>query len=151
MARLTAALAAMALACPTLAAKEFGFRANTPIASQPSSGHALSSHVLTLKKSGKAARSSAYLTSLRAGGASASKQYSYGAEPVDSLFSEEFIAEIEWDGVPFQVIVDSGSSDTWLVQEGFTCVDYSGNLQTVRTWCPSISCLQSLTECFSGS
>lgn len=133
MARLTAALAAMALAYPALAAKEFSFRANTPAAKQASSGHSVSSNVLALKKSGKAAKSSAYLQSMRMGGASSSKTYAYGTEPVDNLLSEEYVAEIEWDGVPVKVIIDTGSSDTWLVQTGFTCVDYDGNLQSVGT------------------
>ncbi|PSR97771.1 aspartic peptidase domain-containing protein [Coniella lustricola] len=54
---------------------------------------------------------------------------SFAYEHTDDLLSEEYIAEIEWDGVPVQVIIDSGSSDTWLVQAGFTCVDADGNEQ----------------------
>ncbi|ROV93928.1 hypothetical protein VSDG_06253 [Cytospora chrysosperma] len=130
MALLTAAFAAMALVYPALAAKEFSLRANTPAAKQASSGHSVSSNVLALKKNGKAAKSSAYVRSMRVGGASSSKTYAYGSEPVDNLLSEEYVAEIEWDGVPVEVIIDTGSSDTWLVQAGFTCVDSDGNLQS---------------------
>ncbi|ROV90509.1 hypothetical protein VMCG_09823 [Cytospora schulzeri] len=130
MARLTAAFAAMALAYPALAVKEFNYRANTPAAKKASSGHSVSSNVLALKKSGQAAKSSAYLKSMRAGGSSGSKTYAYGSEPVDNLLSDEYVAEIEWDGVPVEVIIDTGSSDTWLVQAGFTCVDYDGSLQS---------------------
>jgi aspergillopepsin I len=144
MARLTAAFAAMALAYPALAAKEFSLRANAPAAKQASSGHSVSSNVLALKKSGKAAKSSAYVRSMRVGGASSSNTYAYGSEPVDDLLSEEYVAEIEWAGVPVEVIIDTGSSDTWLVQAGFTCVDYDGNLQSVGT--PSLTKLGTQRE-----
>ncbi|KUI55483.1 hypothetical protein VP1G_02815 [Cytospora mali] len=129
MVRLTAALAAAVLAYPALAAKELSYRAKTPAVKQATSGHAVSSHVLPIKKSGKAAKSSGYLKSMRAG-TSASKKHSYGSEPVDNLDSEEYIAQIEWAGVAVDVIIDTGSSDTWLVQEGFTCVDEDGNSQS---------------------
>ena len=131
-----AALAATALAYPALAVKEFSFRANTPAAKQASSGHAVSSNVLAMKKSGKAAKSSAYIKSMRAGGASASKTYAYGDEHVDNLLSDEYVANIEWGGVPVEVIIDTGSSDTWLVQAGFTCEGYDGNAQAVRATTP---------------
>lgn len=125
--------AATALAYPALASKEFGFRVSKPAAKRASSGHVVSPNVLALKKSGKAAKSSGYLGSLRAGGGSASQRHAYGAEHVDNLLSEEYVTEIEWDGVPVEVIIDTGSSDTWLVQAGFTCVDYEDNLQSVGT------------------
>lgn len=124
-------LAAMALAYPTLAARQLAVRTYAPAVKQASSADAVSSHVLTLKKSNKAAKSAGYLSSLRTGIVSSSSNYSYGAEPVDNLLSEEYVAEIEWDGTPVEVIIDTGSSDTWLVQAGFTCVDVDGNVQSV--------------------
>lgn len=128
-----ALLAATALAYPAgvLAARQLAVRTYAPVAKQASSANVVSSNVLTLKKSKKAAKSAGYLGSLRTGIVSSSSNYSYGAEPIDNLYSEEYVAEIEWDGTSIEVIVDTGSSDTWLVQAGFTCVDVDGNVQPV--------------------
>lgn len=105
-AKTVAALAA--LAHPALAARQYSVRSYTPAASQASSGNKVVSSVLSLKKSTKAARSSKYLSAMQSGITNASFAY----EHTDNLLSEEYIAEIEWDGVPVQVIIDTGSSDT---------------------------------------
>lgn len=105
-------------------------RTHIPAAKQASSSNVVSSNVLSIKKSKKAAKSAGYLSSLRSSALSASN-YSSGSEPVDNLLSEEYVASIEWDGIPVEVIIDTGSSDTWLVQAGFECVDANGDLQTV--------------------
>lgn len=124
-------LAIAALTSSTVAARQLGVRVHTPAANQASSANVVSSNVLALKKSKKAAKSAAYLSSLRSNAVSASSNYSYGAVPVDNLLSEEYVAEIEWDGIPVEVIIDTGSSDTWLVQAGFSCVDENENPQSV--------------------
>ncbi|KAK2601449.1 hypothetical protein N8I77_010898 [Diaporthe amygdali] len=121
-------LAVTAMAYPALAARQPSIRAYTPAAQQASSGNSVTSNVLSLKKGKKAAKSAGHLGTLRSNVSSSSK-HRYGAEPVDNLGSVEYVAEIEWDGTPVEVIVDTGSSDTWLVQAGFTCVDVDGNVQ----------------------
>lgn len=123
-------LAAAALASPALAARQLNVRTHAPAAKKASSADVVSSNVLSLRKGSKAAKSKSYLSSLRSSVVAASN-YSYGATPLDNLESVEYVAQIEWDGVAVEVIVDSGSSDTWLVQAGFTCVDEDGNQQTV--------------------
>lgn len=140
-----ALLAAAALASPALvvaaaaaSARQLSVRTHAPAAKQASSADVVTPHVLSLRKSKgkKAAKSAGYLGSLRSGvvsSSSSSSNFSYGAEPVDNLQSDEYVAEIEWNGVAVEVIIDTGSSDTWLVQAGFTCVDEDGNLQSV---CP---------------
>jgi hypothetical protein len=41
-----------------------------------------------------------------------------------SLFTgEEFAAEVEFGTQTFEMIVDTGSSDTWVVETGFVCTD----------------------------
>lgn len=124
-------LAAAALAYPALAASSV--RSYAPAAKQASSPNVVSSHVLSLKKSGsnKEAKSAGHLRSLRTLGGLIPSNSSSSAEPVDNLESDEYVAEIEWAGVPVEVIIDSGSSDTWLVQAGFQCVDSDGNEQAV--------------------
>lgn len=128
-----AVLAVTALAYPALAARQLGVRTYAPAAKQASSANVVSSNVLTLTKTKNAAKSAAYLGSLRSSVASAN--YTYGSTPLDNLYSEEYVAQIEWAGIPVEVIVDTGSSDTWLVQAGFTCVDEDGNVQTVCSIC----------------
>lgn len=123
-------LALTALVYPTLATRQLSVRTYTPAAKQASSSNAVSPNVLSLKKSKKAAKSSGYLSTLKRSTLAVSNS-SFGEEPVDNLFSEEYIASIEWAGTPFEVIIDTGSSDTWLVQSGFQCVDENGNSQTV--------------------
>lgn len=132
MARFAHLLFAIATVLQVSTARQYGLKATTPAATQASSEDVISSNVLTLRKSrGTSSRSSGYLKSMRAGGASSSATFAYGATPLDNLYSEEYVAEIEWAGVPVEVIVDSGSSDTWVVQAGFTCVDVDGNVQDV--------------------
>lgn len=121
----------MAMAYTTAGTSGLGFRVAKPLARRSSSGHTVSSNVLKLKKSGKAAKSSSYLKSLRTTLASNRRRHDYGAIPVDNLLSAEYIAEIAWNGIPVNVIIDTGSSDTWLVQDGFTCVDHKNKTQPV--------------------
>ncbi|KAF2395913.1 acid protease [Trichodelitschia bisporula] len=41
----------------------------------------------------------------------------------------EYLVSITYGGADVSVILDTGSSDTWLVQSGFSCVDASGAAQ----------------------
>lgn len=47
------------------------------------------------------------------------------------LLSAEYVAEIAWNGIPMNVLIDTGSSDSWLVQDGFTCVNQENRTQPV--------------------
>lgn len=109
-----------------------GFHVTKPLAKRTSSGHSVSSNVLKLKKMAKVAKSSSYLKTLRATSAPNSKRHDYGAVPVHNLLSAEYITQISWNGIPMNVIIDTGSSDSWLVQDGFTCVDQENRAQPVR-------------------
>lgn len=44
----------------------------------------------------------------------------------DLLVEEEWAAEIVFGNETVLVILDTGSSDTWLAQKGFQCVDING-------------------------
>jgi hypothetical protein len=57
-----------------------------------------------------------------------------GSTPIiPALGGEEFLVEMEWDGTKVLAIFDTGSSDTWLIQSGFQCVDSAGKNQTQET------------------
>ncbi|KAI0475154.1 acid protease [Xylariaceae sp. FL0804] len=49
--------------------------------------------------------------------------------PLNNTELEEYTTTIQWAGESYAVIVDTGSSDTWLVQAGFQCVDCYGDAQ----------------------
>ncbi|KAJ6525127.1 acid protease [Mycena capillaripes] len=44
-----------------------------------------------------------------------------------TAFDEEYLTSVNIGGQHFSLIVDTGSSDTWIVQKGFNCFDLDGN------------------------
>ncbi|KIK51004.1 hypothetical protein GYMLUDRAFT_266014 [Collybiopsis luxurians FD-317 M1] len=44
-----------------------------------------------------------------------------------SDFDEEYLTNVTIGGQDFTLIVDTGSSDTWVAKQGFACFDLSGN------------------------
>lgn len=53
-----------------------------------------------------------------------------GRNNITSLgpYSAQYAIECTWDGVPVSLLFDTGSSDTWGVQEGFECEDNRGEV-----------------------
>ncbi|TID13821.1 aspartic peptidase domain-containing protein [Venturia nashicola] len=47
--------------------------------------------------------------------------------PLASLGGIEYLVDITFGTQPVKVIFDTGSSDSWLIQKGFKCVDMFGN------------------------
>ena len=80
------------------------------------SPNVVSQHTLSLKrKTGVRSLSSSYLRAYRA---------QFGEQPITSVeIGEVFLTEIEFGTESFEVVIDTGSSDTWLVEIDFTCVD----------------------------
>ncbi|KAL3256127.1 hypothetical protein ABHI18_007824 [Aspergillus niger] len=61
---------------------------------------------------------------------------SSGSSSLISLFEgEEFATSITIGGDSFDVIVDTGSSDTWVVKTGFTCIDLDTGRETSESSC----------------
>lgn len=139
MKRLVFAILVVAAMTYTAAARgELGLRVTKPLAKRTSSGHSVSSNVLKLKRGGKAAKSSSYLRTLRTASAVDHQRHADGAViPVDDLLSVEYVTQIAWNGIPVNVIIDTGSSDSWLVQAGFTCVDQQNRMQPVGALSPN--------------
>ncbi|KAJ7340019.1 aspartic peptidase domain-containing protein [Mycena albidolilacea] len=52
---------------------------------------------------------------------------------VDGSFDNEYLVNITVGGHPFQVILDTGSSDIWVTNDNFTCVDANRNPVTAAT------------------
>ncbi|KAI9648144.1 hypothetical protein NHQ30_002776 [Ciborinia camelliae] len=101
------------------------------IPSRPRSIPVVTDHVLELKKStgGSKVRSAAkFLKNLDiADGKSTG---------LVSLFEgEEFATNITFGSQTFEVIVDTGSSDTWLVETGYSCIDLDTGKSTTESTC----------------
>ncbi|KAJ5573962.1 uncharacterized protein N7459_008389 [Penicillium hispanicum] len=104
-----------------------------PTVSKASSTLAKSSHVMSLKKlkSNRAnPRSAAYLRGLTG------RSTSSGSGELISLFEgEEYATSITFGTQTFDVIVDTGSSDTWVVKEDFKCIDLDTGKKTTESDC----------------
>lgn len=47
-----------------------------------------------------------------------------------------YVAEVTWGNQTFDMLLDTGSSDTWLLQEGFQCLSSNGTAIAVRNMQP---------------
>jgi hypothetical protein len=52
---------------------------------------------------------------------------------ISALGGAEYLTEIVYGGQTVKVILDTGSSDTWLIQSGFKCTDANGNVQATAS------------------
>jgi hypothetical protein len=50
-----------------------------------------------------------------------------------------YVAEVTWGNQTFDMLLDTGSSDTWLLQEGFQCLSSNGSAIAVRNIRPCVS------------
>lgn len=63
-------------------------------------------------------------------------QLEFGEAELLSLFmGEEFATNVSFGSQEFVAIVDTGSSDTWLVESGFTCVNQTNNATVTEADC----------------
>lgn len=61
------------------------------------------------------------------------RQSPAGTAPLTSLGGIEYLADITFGTQAVKVILDTGSSDSWLIQKGFKCTDANGNSQSAAT------------------
>lgn len=96
-----------------------------------------SDKVMTLSKlSSKGAnpRSAAYLKGLT--GRKGKKTTTSGSGELISLFEgEEYATSIVFGTQTLDVIVDTGSSDTWVVKEGFECINLNTSKEVTESEC----------------
>jgi len=89
---------------------------------------AVTDRVVALRKTSNTSRSSSILKAIRQ-----ANQPNVQVEEPDNLQSaldnSEYLTDIVFDGQTLSVIVDTGSSDTWLIQNGFKCVNDQGATQ----------------------
>src|SRR5579871_1213164 len=98
----------------------------------PASEDTISTNVLALTKSSKHSRSNTILTDIMK-----DDDYTKRQAPSDSLTAalggQEYLISIQWGGKKYTAVLDTGSSDTWLIQSGFTCLDANGQQQSHST------------------
>lgn len=91
----------------------------------------ISRNILPMKRRNIDQSSSAYSRAIRRAPLSARQEQS-ATTPLTAVLGFEYVVEMEWSGQTFQVVVDTGSSDTYIAQQGFTCTDSAGNVTSVR-------------------
>ena len=115
-------LVASAIATRVVDANKFQTKVSTPSAFQAASGNSVTSNVLTLTKKssskGYNAHSAGWLLD-KPGTISTG----HSTTLISLFIGEEFATTITFGTETFEAIVDTGSSDTWLVETGFKCVD----------------------------
>lgn len=89
-----------------------------PIKFRASRHHTRATHVLNLTRQ-PGSQSAKLLHTLRAAQQDVTPETTF-APVIPAAGGAEFLTVIEWAGKEFQVILDTGSSDTWLVQSNFT-------------------------------
>jgi len=89
-----------------------------------SSTDAITSNFAPIVKSTKGSKSNAILSQ------AAKRATTPSTTLTAALGGQEYLVSIEWAGTSYTVIVDSGSSDTWLIKSGFECLDANGNEQS---------------------
>lgn len=99
----------------TVSASAPKLHSRTPIALKAASADVVTSNYLELSRQ-PGSQSAKHLNAIRRGGYAKT-----GLANVTSLFDgEEFSAPITMEEATFNVIIDTGSSDTWLVETGFS-------------------------------
>jgi hypothetical protein len=110
------------------------FHLITPEAFSEATANQVTDNYVTITKgSSQTSRSFKYLRSLQKKRVADLSSIIQGDGPSTPLIpasgGAEYLAELTIQGVKVKAIVDTGSSDTWLIQKGFKCVDASGSSQ----------------------
>ncbi|TIA10591.1 acid protease [Aureobasidium pullulans] len=129
--RLLEAAALVAFATPIAARGNFDFRVSQPrrlvAIKEPSPNH-ITSNTISLGRADSKSNSlsAGYLQAIRAGN-HVDGIYSRLRNGTADLLSvgagSVFLAPLDAGGETFYVVIDTGSSDTWLINSAFTCVD----------------------------
>jgi hypothetical protein len=97
----------------------------------------VTSNYMSLQRSPHRSPQHGWLQSLREG-TYRDGTLSVNANPVSIIYDESrtYIGNLSIGPQEFQVVVDTGSSDTWIAHKNMTCVDYDLNPISVRNGLP---------------
>ncbi|KAK2063368.1 acid protease [Colletotrichum caudatum] len=94
-----------------------------------------SPHVLELSKVAGTSPAQTWIQSIRKGPGADGLYNTDHVTNMTNLDGYEYIASITFGSETLEVIVDSGSSDTWAVQKGFVCQDSAGTVLNDTSLC----------------
>ncbi|KAG0652392.1 putative aspartic-type endopeptidase [Hyphodiscus hymeniophilus] len=127
-------LLAASLVTSHVAAKNFQAKVSAPSAFHAASANSVTSNVLTLNKKangkGYNPRSAAWLMNKPG-----TIPPGHSTTLVSLFIGEEFATTVTFGTETFEAIVDTGSSDTWLVESGFKCVDITTSAPLPESAC----------------
>jgi Eukaryotic aspartyl protease len=98
----------------------------------------ITSNVAELQRvSGDGPTSSKFLHAICSQGSLAGQDGTeYGqADLISAELGQVFITNVSFGGQIFEAVIDTGSSDTWLVETGFTCVNQTDNSTLTEADC----------------
>ena len=102
-----------------------------PVAFKAPSPNVVTSNVLFLQRNTKSTKKGTSIRAVRPQG-----NGTFGITNItETEFSQEFLAPITVGGQSFKAIIDTGSSDTWLIRSGFQCFDPSTNALSPESDC----------------
>jgi hypothetical protein len=98
----------------------------------------ITSNVAELQRvSSDGSTSSKFLHEIRRQGSLAGQDGTqYGqADLISPELGQVFIANVSFGAQTFKAVIDTGSSDTWLIETGFTCVNQTDNFTLTEADC----------------
>jgi hypothetical protein len=106
-------------------------RTYTPASFKAPSPNVITSNVLPLTRAaGKGSQNGAVLYALR----NNRPIPRYGTANLTSVEGNEFIASARFGNQELELVVDTGSADTWVAAAGFTCMDIYDFLEFPESW-----------------
>lgn len=118
---LTLCVATDATIARTMKSQNFTIGIQSPPSFKGPSQNIPAAHILPLTGKAGTSKNAGYLQALRKGN---HINGVYGLSPVKFVASEQvFVTDLKFGTESFHAIVDTGSSDTWIVGRGFQCVD----------------------------
>ncbi|KAL2354903.1 aspartic peptidase domain-containing protein [Cryomyces antarcticus] len=116
----------------------FRIRTQTPGATRAPSPNKLTSNVLTLTRKMGNPASQPYLKTMRMGRpvGGVYQRFQSAVDPLEAVAgSSIFLAQVSFGDQMFDAVVDTGSSDTWIAQTGFDCINPATNALQSESYC----------------
>lgn len=122
-----------AMIVKALDSQKFTLGRQAPPSFRAPSPNTPAAHILPLTGKSGSSKSAGYLQSLRQGN---QVNGVYGLTSVTYVAEDlTFVTNLEFGKQSFQAQIDTGSSDTWLVGNGFQCVDEASGAQESESEC----------------
>ncbi|KAF7971953.1 hypothetical protein HWV62_19417 [Athelia sp. TMB] len=125
-----APLSLLVTALAAISTQAYEIRERAPITSDALTTEVLPQAQFTMPFSGRIARSKSKQEALRS---ARNRSSSYTTVLAGGLSDQEYLTDISIGGQDFKVLVDTGSSNTWLAEKDFKCTNLTGYLEPQST------------------